>query len=178
MPAPLPTLRAKRKRRKAQRNKQARKWRRTGLAGHGKLAVAAGKAVKKLERLIRRVLKRKPASGTGSWGGSKSIIVNEVLPVGAKWSIATTSKKRWETYGNPDSDHYRGNKDAFAVDFATDSNYAFAADIGDALGIAYDGPGDDYRSFYIERAGHNFRVQLIAGTHGTGPHTHIGVKRA
>jgi len=176
--APLPTLRAKRKRRKGQRNKQARKWRRTDKAGHGKLAVAAGKAVKKLERLIRKVLRRKPASGTGSWGGAKSIIVNEVLPVGKKWGIPVTSKKRWETYGNPGSDHYRGNKDAFAADFATDSNYAFGAALGKALGVSYSGPADDYRSFYIERAGRNFRVQVISGTHGTGPHTHVGVKRA
>ena len=65
MAAPLPTLRKKLARRKAQRNKQARKWRRTGLAGHGKLAVAAGKAVKKLRRLIRRALKARRIDWNG-----------------------------------------------------------------------------------------------------------------
>lgn len=54
MPAPLPTLRAKLKRRKTQRNKQSRKWRKTGLAGHGRLAKKAAAAVRKLKRLVKR----------------------------------------------------------------------------------------------------------------------------
>ena len=136
------------------------------------------KAINKLERLIEKEKARRPKSGTGAWGGSKSIIVNEVLPVAREWGIPVTSGKRWETFGNPSSDHFMLNRTAFAKDFATDSNYEFGVAIGKALGIGYTGSGSDYASFYIERAGKTFRVQIICGTHGTGPHTHVGIRRA
>lgn len=177
MPAPLPTLREKLARRKKARKRQAKLWRRTKKAGHGKSAKAHTRAIKKLKRLIRKAVNAKPKSGEGPWGGCKSIIDNEVIPVGRRWKIPVTSKKRSQTYGNPDSDHYIGNELAYAVDFATDSNYAFGMAIGRSLGIPYNGKQDDYKSFYINRAGHQYRVQVICSTHGTGPHTHLGLRR-
>jgi hypothetical protein len=177
MPAPLPTLREKLARRKKARNRQAKLWRRTKKAGHGKAAKDHTKAIKKLQRLIRRAVNAKPKSGQGPWGGCKSIAVNEVIPVGKRWGIPVTSRKRSQTYGNPSSDHYIGNQLAYAVDFATDSNYAFGMAIGRKLGVPYNGINDDYKSFYINRAGHQFRVQVICSTHGTGPHTHVGIRR-
>lgn len=180
MSAPLPTLRKKRRRRKKGRKRQLRLFRRTGKRGHKKLAAKHGRAMRKLTALIKKAverLKRKPESGTGAWGGSKSIVVNEVMPVARAWGISPTSGKRRETFGNPGSDHFVLNLTAFAKDFATDSNYAFGIAIGKALGIAYRGAEDDYRNFYITRAGKTFRVQIICGTHGTGPHTHVGIRR-
>ena len=188
----LTRLEAKRKSRTAKRNRymkrrarQVRLYKATKKDGHKKQAAkllkkanAQARAIKKLDKLIDKARKAKPASGTGRWGGSKSIIQNEVLPVARRWSISPTSAKRWETFGNPGSDHYMLNRTAFAKDFATASNYAFGIAIGKELGIDYRGTMDDYKSFYIQRAGKTFRVQIICGTHGTGPHTHVGIKAA
>jgi hypothetical protein len=175
--APIPTLRDKLRKRKAARAKQARLWRKTKKAGHGKAARRQTKAIKKLERLLRKAVNARPKSGEGPWGGCQSIIQREVIPVGKRWGIPVTSRKRSQTYGNPDSDHYIGNELAYAVDFGTDSNYAFGMAIGRALGVPYNGIESDYQNFYINRAGHQFRVQVICSTHGSGPHCHCGIRR-
>ena len=173
------------------RERQLAKYKKNGKKGHKVLAAQKGremradqKAINKLDRKIaaekKRLaeLKKKVPSGSGSWDGTKSIIQNEVMPIARQWGISPTSAKRWETYGNPGSDHWMGNRNAFAKDFATDSNGAFGAAIARELGIGYSGLSDDYKSYYIVRGGKNFRVQIIAGTHGTGPHLHIGIRRA
>ena len=172
----LSKLKSKLSRRQRGARRQKRKLKKTGKRGHRKQLRLHRRAAKKLQEMIAKVKRQKPASGTGSWGGSKSIAINEVLPVAKRWKIPDTSRKRWATYGNPGSDHYRGNKNAFAIDFATASNYAFGAAIGKALGVPYGGASDDYRNFTIERAGRRFNVQIICGTHGTGPHTHVGIR--
>ena len=177
MAAPIPTLREKLRKRKAARDKQARLWKKTKKAGHGKAAKRHTRAIKKIKKLLRKAINARPKSGEGPWGGCQSIIEREVIPVGKKWGIPVTSRKRSQTYGNPASDHSIGNELAYAVDFATDSNYAFGMAIGRALGVPYNGIEDDYKSFYINRAGHQFRVQIICQTHGTGPHTHCGIRR-
>lgn len=177
MAAPLPTLRAKLRKRVEAYRRQRAKYERTKKRGHARAAKGHRKAIKKLKRLIKRAIKSRPKSGTGDWGGSESIIVNEVLPVGRKWGITVTSTKRTETFGNPSSDHYVGNTTAYAVDFATDSNYEFGKAIGRSLGIPYNGINDDYKNFYILRNGRQYRVQLICSTHGSGPHCHCGIRR-
>lgn len=126
-------------------------------------------------RKRRRSRKRRYGSGRGLWGGSKSIVKHEVIPVLKRHGIPITSKKRWATYGNPSSDHWRGNLTAYAVDGGTANNHALADKIGKRLGV---GDVTDYESYIIVRGGRKFRVQIIAGTHGTGPHIHIGVRRA
>lgn len=177
MAAPIPTLRAKLRKRKAARDRQRRLYKKTGDRGHARAAKAHVRAIRKLRKLIRRAINARPKSGEGPWGGCQSIIEREVIPVGKRWKIPVTSRKRSQTYGNLSSDHYIGNELAYAVDFATDSNYAFGMAIGRALGVPYNGISDDYKSFYINRAGHQFRVQIICQTHGTGPHTHCGIRR-
>lgn len=177
MAAPIPTLREKLRKRMAARDKQARLWKKTKKAGHGKAAKRHTRAIKKLKKLLKKAINARPKSGEGPWGGCQSIIEREVIPVGKKWGIPVTSRKRSQTYGNPSSDHYIGNELAYAVDFATDSNYAFGMAIGRALGVPYNGIESDYQSFYINRSGHQFRVQIICQTHGTGPHTHCGIRR-
>lgn len=147
-----------------------------------KLKSKLARIVARIKRLVRRLKSRGPkivvSAGSPHWGGCEDILRREVLPVAAKWGIAPTSGKRSETYGNPDSDHYTGNVWASARDFATANNYAFGEAIGDALGVPYNGYGSDYQSFYIRRAGRTFRVQIICQTHGTGPHTHVGLRLA
>lgn len=107
------------------------------------------------------------------YGGSRTV-TNEVIGiVGGRASI--TSRKRWEKFGNPDSDHYMGNLSADAVDFGIGNAYSLAREVAQRLGGQWDG---DYDSFYVTRGGRTYRVQIIAGTHGTGPHLHVGVRRA
>jgi hypothetical protein len=174
MPAPLPTLRERLRRQQRRWRRSHERWQKTRKPRFRRAARRQARAIKRIKAQIQR---RRPASGTGPWGGSESIIVNEVLPVGRRWRITVTSTKRRETFGNPGSDHYVGNKTAYAVDFATDSNYDFGKAVGRSLGVPYNGKGDDYKNFYILRNGRQFRVQLICSTHGSGPHTHVGVRR-
>lgn len=128
----------------------------------------AGRAMRKLSDLAYRA-----TPGFPYWGGGRALVAELVRPVVARKGIAITSQKRWETYGNPGSDHYKGNRTAYAEDYATASNYALAQEIRTALE-----PGAihvDYQTFIVEFRGHRFAVQIIAGTHGTGPHLHVGV---
>ena len=115
-------------------------------------------------------------SGSPHWGGADDILEREVEPVARRHGLEPNSAKRTETYGNPSSDHYVGNTTASARDFPTANNYALRNEIMRALGV--EAVISDYGSYYIYRDGYRFRVQPIAGTHGTGPHLHIGVARA
>jgi hypothetical protein len=132
-----------------------------------------------------RSIKRKHASAGGNvviqagsphWGGSDDILENEVEPVARSWGFPVTSAKRYDTLGNPSSDHYVGNTTASARDFGAGTNYPFRDACMRALGV--NGPISDYGSYYITRAGRRFRVQPIAQNHGTGPHCHIGIRLA
>lgn len=122
----------------------------------------------------RKYLRRGPLW----WGGSRLIYRREVWPIIRDAGIATTSGKRRETFGNPGSDHYFLNLLAYAKDHATANNFALANKIKRRLLRDPDAPANvDYSSFYIRRYGHRYRVQIIAGTHGTGPHLHVGIRR-
>lgn len=107
-----------------------------------------------------------------AWAGSRGV-TNEVIRI-VNGRAPITSRKRWELFNNPSSDHYMLNRTADAVDFGTASNYELANEIARKLGGSWSG---DYDSFIITRKGKQFRVQIIAGTHGTGPHLHVGVRR-
>lgn len=146
------------------------------------------KAVVKLTRLTRaqkkaikeyRASRPKRASGHGDWGGSESVAREIEAFVEARRGNVSGSEKRTETYGNPGSDHHVSQTDAYAIDFLLVNDYAMAQELyayltGDDAG----GWGGDYSNFYIVRGGRRFRIQLIAGTHGTGPHLHAGIRRA
>ena len=180
MTAPLSTLRAKLARRKKARNRQARLWRRTKKAGHGKAAKAHSRAIRKLKGLIRKA-KAKPASGTGPWAGTKSIVVNEVIPVGKRYGAPITSRKRAANHplsiSNASSDHNAANEDAFAVDFGSYAGEGLALAIAHALGISGYTTGN-FNAYYIERAGRNFRVQILWAVEAHFDHVHVGVKAA
>lgn len=130
------------------------------------------------ERLLRRLHDPRVVltSGAPHWGGCEDILANEVVPVLRGAGVTVTSGKRSETYGNPTSDHHTSQLTASARDAATVNNFALRDRVMHALGV--EGAILDYHSYYIVRSGARFRVQPIAGTHGTGPHLHIGIRRA
>ena len=180
MAAPLSTLRAKLARRKKARERQTRLWKKTGKAGHGKAARAHTKAIKKLKRLIKRYLLRHPPSGKGKLAGCRSIINNEVLPVAKKYGVPITSRKRAANHplsiANPSSDHNRANRTADAIDLGTVDGSPVAYAIAHSLGISGYSTGN-YNSYYIERAGKTFRIQILWAVSGHYDHVHVGVRR-
>lgn len=92
------------------------------------------------------------------------------------WRVAmVSSRKRWLTFGNPGSDHHRSQRDADAVDFRLANDFATRDAIMRRLGV--EGEIADFGHYPITHNGRRFRVQPIAGTHGTGPHLHMGVRR-
>ena len=182
-------LRRKRRKRAASRKKHYLKYERFRKRGRKvrrnfqfALFLKDRDAVRKLDRLIekneRRLEEMVPASGTGPWGGSDSILVNEVEPLVLRVrGVRSNSGKRVEDYGNPGSDHHVSQTTASARDFPLVSDYEMAGMVYSKLtgNPASQWPGD-YASYYIERAGRTFRCQGIADTHGTGPHCHIGIR--
>jgi hypothetical protein len=65
MPAPLPTLRKKRERRKAGRKRQLGLFKKTGGRGHQKKAGEHGRAARFLTRLINLILRRREIDWNG-----------------------------------------------------------------------------------------------------------------
>lgn len=137
-------------------------------------------------RQKRRVLRKlladdEPTLGTGSWAGSESIVRECVIKVYARHGIPVTSTKRWETFGNPSSDHYMGNTTAYAADAGVANAQWLHNEIANefaANGLALSPRPYDYASCYCSNANGRWRYQGIATTHGTGPHHHGGVRRA
>lgn len=169
----IPILRRKRRRARKGRRRQLRLWRRTKDVGHRVRAGVLGRRARKLTGLLKRALSIAP--GPPAWAGSKRVVMERAAPIVAAHGIAATSGKRSETFGNPSSDHFIGNLFSFAKDWATENNQALAQEIRSEFT-----PGQthhDYEEFFFEDNGHTYRGQIIAGTHGTGPHLHFGVKR-
>lgn len=162
--------RVKRERRKRLRARRTRL--RNRLATTTSNIKKVGPAVTKLTRRIRHKIRMQ--SGPPGWGGCRYVTKEVIAIVGDRAPV--TSRKRSETYGNPGSDHHVSQTKADAVDFGTANNYRLAQEIRRRLGAS--GEHADYAHFYISRHGRRYRCQLIAGTHGTGPHLHFGVRRA
>lgn len=191
----LRDLISRRDRRIAAQQKHYRKWQKFKKRdGRGDKVRAAyhlrrfkthRKAVVKLVRLTKaekreldawkKAHQSHKASGEGDWGGSESVgreiewFVEEKLGRGN----VSGSEKREETYGNPGSDHHVSQTNAFAIDFLLVNDYDAATRIAAYFGVDWAG---DYSAFYVKRGGHTFRIQIIAGTHGTGPHLHVGCR--
>lgn len=108
------------------------------------------------------------------WGGCRQVTNEVIAIVGGRAPV--TSRKRTKTYGNPGSDHHVSQRQADAVDFGIANAHWLKNEISRRLG----GPRQlaDYGTFTVVRNGRRYRVQIIAGTHGTGPHLHVGVRRA
>ncbi len=116
-------------------------------------------------------------SGASLYSGARAV-TNEVIDI-VNGRAPVTSRKRSPTHplslANPGSDHSGLNRTADAVDFGIAEAHWLKNEISRKLG----GPGvlPDYGTFTVNRNGRHYRVQIIAGTHGTGPHLHVGVKR-
>jgi len=181
MAAPLTTLRAKLAERKKKRARQRRLYERTGKTGHRKAARRHGKAIKKLNGLIERAQSRlRPPSGEGKWGGCRSIINNEVVPVAKRYGVPITSRKRAANHplsiSNPSSDHNRANKNADAIDLGTYRGEALARAIAHQLGIGGYSTGN-YARYTINRAGKRFSVQILWAVTAHYDHVHVGIRR-
>lgn len=145
---------------------------------HRKAVIKLAGLTKKRKRELREWVKenRIPvASGTGDWGGSESVELEIEAVVEKKRGECSGSRKRTETYGNPGSDHHVSQTTAYAIDFLLANDYEIAYIVAAHFGVDWAG---DYSNFYVERGGKRFRVQLIAGPHGTGPHFHTGTRLA
>ena len=117
--------------------------------------------------------KRTRVRASTEWGGARAVTNEIVGIVGNRAPV--TSRKRTATYGNPGSDHHVSQVNADAVDFGIANAHWLKNEVSRKMG----GPSSlaDYGAFYVTRNGKRFRIQGIAGTHGTGPHLHYGVRR-
>lgn len=113
------------------------------------------------------------------WGGSRFFTnraIEHVDKIRSRPRI--TSRKRWGLFGNPGSDHFIGNRNADAVDFALIDDHAAATSLARHLGWrGKQAEFPDFGTWTSTRNGRRYQHQLIAGTHGTGPHLHYGVHR-
>jgi hypothetical protein len=118
-------------------------------------------------------------TGTGAWGGSQSIVEQEVVPVYGHNGVPVTSRKRAATHplsiSNPSSDHNMANTTAYAADGGTVSGAETAQDAAKALGISNYSTGN-FNSYSITRAGKSFRVQILWAVEGHFDHVHTGVR--
>ena len=137
-----------------------------------KLAAEASRMVTKRGRQLkaRRVSDRR-------WGGSRYYTNRAHEVVGGRFARTSRKRPSWHplSRANPGSDHNMGNAGADASDYATVENHGLKNEISRANG----GPNTvaDFQTWTTQRGGHTYVHQLIAGTHGTGPHLHYGVHR-
>lgn len=146
-------------------------------------APLGSKVRKHAKAAIRRLNKQaaKLRKDRFKYAGATAIIKYEVIPILHAAGVPVTSRKRWATFGNPSSDHWKGNKDADAVDGATFvENNELGSEIVTAL-KQRESEMSAFAEFEITRShtgsAETYRVQVITEEHGTGPHIHIGVKR-
>lgn len=118
-----------------------------------------------------------PASSGGRVGGSspKRAVQNVTHGVGLKGLTMTSAKRsRVTTASGNVSDHYVGNKSAWAEDYAGSPKAmdSFARNVARQLGIKNYKPG---RIYNITKNG--YRYQLIWGTSDHRDHVHVGAKK-
>lgn len=127
--------------------------------------------VAQAERVVAR------HSVSTEFGGSRAVTDEVIRIVNGRAQV--TSRKRAANHPlsiqNPGSDHSGQNTLADAVDFGIAEAHGLKNEISRKLG----GPAQlaDYGTFVTRRNNQSYRVQIIAGTHGTGPHLHVGVKK-
>ena len=123
--------------------------------------------------------------GEGPWGGAMSVAERIIAPVYARHGIPVTSRKRPASdplsISNPSSDHNEANTTAYALDAGTANNFTLAKEVVAELTAAADQVIEgtwaaDYDSISLRFGPTTMRVQIIAGTHGTGPHLHVGLR--
>jgi peptidoglycan hydrolase-like protein with peptidoglycan-binding domain len=122
-------------------------------------------------------------SSGGGWGGSAGV-ANAAKRIAASMGIPVTSQKRnlAETIrvgSTTASDHYTGNKTAFAVDFGVSG--ARGDQLARAIAQKYGIPQGNIGTFnghIIRVGGANYRLQLLWRVAGHFDHVHLGIRRA
>lgn len=115
----------------------------------------------------------------GGWQRSEGM-AKYATRVAKRKGIPVTSRKRSSTLGNPDSDHFVGNKDAYAVDLgvAGSAGTRLAKRIAKRYGIKNYKPGN-YDGYYVkDNRGRKFRIQILWQVSGHYDHVHVGIRRA
>jgi peptidoglycan hydrolase-like protein with peptidoglycan-binding domain len=121
-------------------------------------------------------------SGRG-WGGSEGV-VDRAKAIARELGAPITSQKRnladtRRVGSNTGSDHYTGNTNAFATDFAAAGARGdqLAGRIADAYGIPRSSLGTYNRHTVTAADGHRYSVQLLWRVAGHYNHVHVGVRR-
>jgi hypothetical protein len=136
-------------------------------------------AKRRLENAKQRLARLRARKASDSLFCGIRGVTNRVIDI-VNGRARVTSRKRAANHplslSNPSSDHNCRNRCSDAVDFGIAEAHSLADEIADRLG----GPSNivDFQNFTITHGGQRFNVQIIAGTHGTGPHLHVGVRRA
>lgn len=118
----------------------------------------------------------------GGWAGSEGV-ANAAKRIAARMGIPVTSQKRdlhttRRVGSSTASDHYTGNRTAFAVDFGVSGSRgdALAREIARTYGIPTSSIGTHNR--YNIRVGDRvYRVQLLWRVAGHYDHVHFGIRR-
>jgi hypothetical protein len=140
-----------------------------------KIKLRLVKALKERREDAKKIIES-TAPGAPHWAGCRFIMDEIVVPELVEDHVVITRRKSPASHPlsqqNPGSDHNEANVRADAVDGAIANAHTLADEIGGELGV---GDVVDFVSETFVVEGHRFRVQIIAGTHGTGPHIHIGL---
>jgi peptidoglycan hydrolase-like protein with peptidoglycan-binding domain len=122
------------------------------------------------------------SAGRG-WGGSEGV-ADRAKSIARSMGIPITSTKRdlattRRVGSNTGSDHYTGNRNAYAVDFGVRGSRGddLARRLADAYGIPRSSIGT-YNRHTINVDGQRFSVQLLWRVSGHYDHVHIGIRRA
>ncbi len=119
----------------------------------------------------------------GGWGGSQGV-ADRAVSIARGMGIPVTSTKRdlattRRVGSSTGSDHYTGNRNAYAVDFGVSGSRGteLARRIADAYGIPRSSIGT-YNRHTIDVGGQRYSVQLLWQVSGHYDHVHVGVRRA
>lgn len=122
----------------------------------------------------------------GNWGGSLPKLIS-LLPMG-QWNPSSLKRTKRDTKSGFMSDHYEGNKIAYAADFGLKSTFNGDADAATdfAIKVARNAGKDisSWEPFVGKSLKHNtpdgFRIQIIWQSNVGGnhyDHVHVGVKK-
>lgn len=129
---------------------------------------------KRATRRRKRQRKINTRPGPPGWGACRAVTDYVIAIVGHRARV--TSRKR--AWGNLRSHHNVLRLRADAVDFGIANAHWLAQEIRRKLTGDPNARHVDYQWFEFTLFGLRFRAQLIASTHGTGPHLHFGLERA
>lgn len=137
--------------------------------------------VKRYKKIVER-LSGGVHPGKG-WGGSEGV-ADAAKRIAKRMGLPVTSQKRNYAQtiavgSTTASDHYTGNKTAFAVDFGVSGSRGdtFARALCKAYGIPTSAIGT-FNGYYRRYGGITFRIQLLWRVEGHFDHVHIGIRRS